>query len=92
AINDAFAIEMVYHLRREKIRIPEDIAIVGFNNELVSEFVDPPLTSVDSPANQLGEEAARLLLRHINDGELKPTVKVLKSKLVIRKSSLKKGI
>ncbi len=90
AINDAFAIEMVYNLKREKIKIPEDIAIVGFNNEIVSEFVDPPLTSVDSPASQLGEEAARLLLTHI-DYELEPTVKVLKSKLVIRKSSLKKG-
>ena len=89
AINDAFAIEMISYLKVAGIAIPDDIAIVGFNNEIVSQFVDPPITSVDSPAYDLGVEAAKLLLSHIAVENLPASSKTLKSKLIIRKSSLR---
>ncbi len=91
AINDAFAIEMISYLKKRNVRIPGDIAIVGFNNEVVGEFVDPPLTSVDSPAHELGKEAANLLLSHIQQENNEVTCKILKSKLIIRESSQRGG-
>lgn len=89
AINDAFAIEMIAYLRAKDIAIPKDIAVVGFNNDAVGAFVDPPLTSVDSPARDLGVEAVNLLLAHIKSDELAASCKTLKSSLVVRKSSLR---
>jgi len=89
-INDAFAFEMMSYLRKAGLRIPEDIAIVGFNDENVGQYFDPPLTSVKSPAHQLGKEAAQLLLNNIISNESVITRKMIKSELVIRKSSLKK--
>ncbi|MEO1051882.1 MAG: LacI family DNA-binding transcriptional regulator [Bacteroidota bacterium] len=91
AINDSFAIEMIAYLKKAGIRVPEDIAIVGFNNDKVSQFIDPPLSSVESPAHDLGVEAARLLLEAINDDMAPPQSKVMKSRLVIRESSIKKS-
>jgi len=88
-VNDVFAIEMISYLKAEGIQIPKDMAIVGFNNEAVSQFVDPPLTSVDSPAYDLGVEAATLLLNHVKTEGLPTSCKILKSHLVIRESSVK---
>jgi DNA-binding LacI/PurR family transcriptional regulator len=88
-INDAFAFEMMSYIKMAGLKVPEDVAIVGFNNETVGEFFDPPLTSVESPAHQLGKEAANLLIDNILSGANKVTEKLIKSELVIRKSSLK---
>lgn len=89
AINDAFAIEMISYLKANGIAIPKDMAVVGFNNDVVGKFLDPPLTSVDSPAHDLGIESVKLLLSHIQSDELPATCKTLKSKLIVRESSLR---
>ncbi len=91
AINDISAVEMIHHIKKKGLKIPEDIAIVGFNNEAIGEFVDPPLTSVESPAEQLGKSAARLLFDHIEEENRPATCETIKSRLVIRESSLKGG-
>ncbi|MEM7548603.1 MAG: LacI family DNA-binding transcriptional regulator [Bacteroidota bacterium] len=94
AINDAFAIEMICYLKKSGIRIPDDIAVVGFNNDNISPFIDPPLTSVESPAQDLGVEAAKLLLQSLDEEQaelVKNQSKVIKSRLIIRESSIKSG-
>jgi LacI family transcriptional regulator len=57
-------------------------------------MMEPPLTTVDQPGFEMGQEAARLLIRHIemkekDDSDIAPETKILKTKLVIRASSLK---
>ncbi|MEM9297995.1 MAG: LacI family DNA-binding transcriptional regulator [Bacteroidota bacterium] len=89
AINDASAIQMIHHIKKAGFSIPGDIAIVGFNNEANGEFIDPPLSTVDSPALQLGKSAARLLFDHIDNEERPATCEIIKSRLVIRESSLR---
>ena len=90
AVNDVAAMEMIHHIKTEGLHIPQDIAVVGFNNDPTGEFTEPPLSTVNSPALELGKEAAGLLLAHINDDSLATESKTIKSELIIRQSSLKR--
>lgn len=69
------------------VRMPEDIAIVGFVNEPWDKYLNPPLSSIEQFPYDIGKEAARLMLRAI-EGE-KPRKIVLDTELIIRDSSLK---
>jgi LacI family transcriptional regulator len=83
-------------IKKAGLRIPEDIAVVGFSNWLYSSMIEPPLSSVDQPGFLMGQEAAKLLLRQIElsekdeDAEIVPETKVLQTKLIIRESSMRK--
>ena len=80
-------------LKLAGIRIPQDIAIAGFNNDPVSVLVDPNLTTINYPSYEMGEVAARTLINHlreVTDMMLTESI-VLKSEMIIRESSLKKG-
>lgn len=73
------------------MRVPQDIAFVGFNNDIISRIVEPNLTTVDYPGFKMGEIAARCmidLLRSPNDSPVSQTI-VLNPELVIRGSSLR---
>lgn len=95
ATNDPVAMGAMQAIQEKGLKIPSDIAVVGFSNWLYSSMIDPPLTSVDQPGFEMGQEAAKLLIRQIEtkskDVEPEPETKILKTKLIIRKSSLKKG-
>jgi len=89
-INDTTAIEAIQVVKKKGLRIPEDIAIVGFSNDYVSAFIDPPLTTVAQPVKEIGGTAARLLIDQIEKESTdakSAVVKVLKTELVVRKSS-----
>ena len=80
-------------LKENGIKIPADIAVVGFNNDAISKIVEPQLTTIHYPGTDMGEIAARSLVNHlkgsINIRQI-PTI-VVRSELIIRKSSLKKS-
>jgi LacI family transcriptional regulator len=62
ACNDSRALQILEACRMAGLRVPEDVAVVGVDNEeAVCPFTDPPLTSVDQGAQQTGYEAALLL-------------------------------
>ncbi len=73
--------------------IPDDIAIVGFNNDPVSQVIEPNLTTVYYPGQQMGEVAVRSLINHLKGIEYIDASKtiVLQSELIVRESSLKRG-
>ncbi|MBT1701757.1 LacI family DNA-binding transcriptional regulator [Chryseosolibacter indicus] len=89
AINDFAAVEMMHILKKSGLRIPDDIAILGFNNENISRFVEPSLSSIDHPAYDIGMAAAEVLINQIRHPELKPEKRIVKSKLIIRESTQK---
>lgn len=94
ASNDPAAMGSMQAIKGAGLSIPKDVAVVGFSNWLFSSMMDPPLSSVDQPGFEMGQEAARLLIRHIDmkedEAEIEPETKVLKTKLIVRASSLKK--
>ncbi len=93
ANNDPMAIGAMIAIKEKRIKIPQDIGLVGFSNWSVGSLIDPPLTTVDQPGFEMGQEAARLLIRQIEvadkDQEPQPETKILKTKLIVRDSSIR---
>ncbi len=73
-------------LRSAGVRVPEDIALVGFDDSSVALTTDPPLTTMRQPMYAQGEAMARVLLSRLA-GEEPPTTTILPTELVIRASA-----
>jgi LacI family transcriptional regulator len=78
-------------LKEQKIRIPEDVALVAFSNEAFTSFTEPSLTAVDQHSMRIGNAAAEIFLEEINSDRKKfiPQKIVLTPELIIRASSLR---
>ncbi len=87
AINDASAVILIKYLNRKGIRIPEEVAVIGFNNDHISEIVEPALTTIMLPCADIGHIAVDILVRRINDPTPPPQTITLHSNLIIRDSS-----
>ena len=90
AVNDTSAVAIIFELKKAGIRVPEEIAVVGFNNDHISRVIDPGLTTIHYPGQEMGEVAASTLIDMLNNGDpvIKKTI-VLDHKLIIRRSSLR---
>jgi LacI family transcriptional regulator len=91
--NDFCAAVVMQLLKDEGLRIPEDMAIVGFNNDSIGKVVNPKLTTINYPGFEMGQVAASSLINHLKglwDMNLTNTL-VIKSELIVRESSLKNG-
>lgn len=89
AANDISAIGAMKYFKGEGVKIPDDIAIVGFSNEPISEVIEPSLTTIDQSGHQIGRLATELLLKQIKSesGSVQPETVVLKTSLIKRDSS-----
>ena len=72
-------------LNQAGLRVPEDVALVGFDDILPSRYLNPPLTTVRAPTEQVGQEAVKQLVRRIHTGQADAEV-LLPTELVIRQS------
>ena len=79
-------------LKEYGIRIPDDIAFVGFNNDAIGKIVEPNLTTINYPGIDMGEMAARNLIQKLTGitDKMGTDSIVISSELIIRGSSLKK--
>lgn len=89
AISDPTAIEIIQVVKKRGLKVPDDIAVVGFSNDFASGLIDPSLTTVSQPVKEMGRTAAQLLLDQINRDvtEWKSIIRVLKTELIVRNSS-----
>ena len=91
AANDSCAVSCMSVLMHSGIRIPEDIAFIGFNNDPISRVIAPNLSTINYPGFEMGEIAARKLISHLNN-ETNINVTnsiILRSELIVRPSSLR---
>ncbi len=84
AANDQMAIGALHGLHRHKLRVPEDVSLVGFDDLPSSLYALPPLTTVHQPAYDMGRLAAEAVL-HLLDG-VKPQQTVPSPRLIVRDS------
>jgi LacI family transcriptional regulator len=90
AANDTSAVATMVELQEAGVKIPDDIAVAGFNNEPISQVIRPNLTTVDYPAREIGEIAATALIDKLNNSQsINYSTIVLKHSLIIRQSSLR---
>ncbi|HUX56369.1 MAG TPA: LacI family DNA-binding transcriptional regulator [Bacteroidales bacterium] len=88
--NDTLAVTAIVELRKAGVKIPEEIAVVGFNNEPISQVVQPNLTTIDYPAMEIGEIAATSLINKLKNSESDNlSTIILKHNLIIRESSMR---
>lgn len=91
ASNDTSAVAVICGLKEAGIRIPEDICVVGFNNDPISRVVEPNLTTISYPGHEMGQIAAITLINILKgqQSEMLNTI-VLSHSLIVRQSSLRK--
>lgn len=88
AANDPVAIGAFQKIREQGLKIPKDIALLGFCNNPICQLVEPKISTVNQPAYQVGKRAAELLLEKINSpDDFIPRKEVLKTELIVRDST-----
>jgi DNA-binding LacI/PurR family transcriptional regulator len=89
AVNDPVAVGAVKRMKELGIKIPEQVGIVGFSNNPITEMISPQLTTVEQPAFEMGRRAAEILIGEIeSEGEInQPSDIILETKLIVRESA-----
>ena len=90
--NDITAISAIQVAKEANLQIPKDIAVAGFSNTPASTIIEPSLTSIDDHAFEMGQAAARLLIRQIEDNNkniVSETI-TIRNDLIIRESTVGK--
>ncbi|MDI1461841.1 LacI family DNA-binding transcriptional regulator [Catellatospora sp. KI3] len=87
AASDVMAAGAVRYLRKAGRRIPEDVAVVGFDDHALAEQIRPALTTVHQPVEQIGTVAARWLLGAVRGEQVDDGPTVLPTELVLRDSA-----
>ena len=89
-ISDRMAIGAMLAIKEKGLKMPQDIGLVGFNNEPVTALTTPQISSVEQPAFEMGKVTAKLFIELLhNDADMSEREIVLKPKLVVRESSQK---
>jgi LacI family transcriptional regulator len=90
--NDFVAAVCMRTLKEMGIAVPNDVAIVGFNNDAIGKLIEPALTTINYPGVDMGEIVARNLINHlkgVSDINQTNTI-IVRSELIVRQSSLRK--
>jgi LacI family transcriptional regulator len=93
AANDLSAIQVLRTARELGLRVPDDLALVGFDNIPESALTEPPLTTVDQSIQAQGREAVRILIGLINETSRpsEPVHVLLPTQLIVRRSCARPG-
>lgn len=94
AVNDAIAIGALSVLRERGIQVPEEVALIGFDNDPYAKFSSPSLSTIDQPVCEMGMLAARILLASIGKSDHNSDFRqeILKPELIVRESSNRRKI
>ncbi len=76
-----------HYLTEFGLRVPEDVSVVCFNNDPLSEYSTPPATCIEIPVMQMRATAGELLLERIRNPKSKPRTEMFSGRLIIRKST-----
>ena len=93
-INDLLSVGVYMAAKRLKLKIPEDISVIGNDNITLSRFLNPPLTTINQPKLSLGYKSAELLLKNINEKHIDTAntqTIILGVKLIKRGSVINRG-
>ncbi len=84
--NDAMAVGAYQALYQRGLRVPDDVAVIGYDDIQLAQYMMPPLTTIHQPKDSLGELAVDALLHRLQDPQAEPQILVLTPELVVRQS------
>ena len=89
AVNEIYAANAIQVAKEKGIKVPEEIAVIGFTDGLISEFASPSITAIVQHGYTMGKQAVELLIERIeNENDTAPPkIKVISSNLKVRESS-----
>lgn len=87
--NDIEALMVLHILKELKVKIPEEVALVGFDNTYITKEVSPSISSVAQLVEEIGRKAVEILMDKISSSELEEKHVILEPRLVVRESSVK---
>ena len=89
AFNDIITFAAFTAIKQQGLRIPEDVALIGFTDDVHAQYVTPRMSAIEDQSHLMGQTACQLLLKTIN-GDLKIYRKIVPQKLVIRDTSARR--
>lgn len=89
AVSDVLGIGIIKALNTKGIKIPQEVAVVGFDNIDFSTVTEPPMTTISQPGYDLGAESVKCLLKIINNESSSPEKIILEHELIVRESTNK---
>jgi LacI family transcriptional regulator len=87
AVTDLLALRLLEAAQRERLDVPDDVSIVGFDDIQQASLISVPLTTVAQPRIEIGIRAVEILIERIHGLRSQPTHIILPTRLVVRLSS-----
>ncbi len=87
AMNDQSGIGAIKAIKDSGLRVPQDIAVMGFDNIFPSTLINPSLSTINVAKYQMGVAAAKRIIQRINDEPVDSNLVLLKTQLIVRKST-----
>lgn len=87
AVSDTLAAGAMAAIQQAGLRIPQEIAVVGFDGSELADMVSPPLTTLAQPSREIGRRACELVLQKIIRPDSPPQCVIMQGELVVRASS-----
>jgi DNA-binding LacI/PurR family transcriptional regulator len=84
--NDLTAAQLMHSLAKAKVRVPDDIRLIGFDNLKYAELFSVPLTTVSQPLREMGANAIRAMLSRLADPTFPPITLLSNPQLIVRAS------
>ena len=84
--NDVVAYGAIQAIKDNGLRIPDDISLVGFDDDSLSRYLNPPLTTMTNPASSLGAEAASLIVKVMRGRRPEELSRLVPTSLAVRES------
>lgn len=92
-ITDLVAVGVLAYFNEQSIKVPNQVAVIGFSNWFMSQVITPKLSTIDQPSYEMGVEAISLLLEEMQCNKenkvFKPRTIELETKLIVRESTMK---
>lgn len=85
--NDEMAMAAIFEIKRRGLRVPEDISVVGFDDTRYAAIMDPPLTTVVQPTEEIGERTMRRLISAIQGHDIGSAPEIVEHRLIVRDST-----
>lgn len=86
AMNDLMAAGAIHALNDASLKVPADIAVAGFDNREIAQYLQPPLTTVALPTREIGVSAADQILEHIRNPRVPPSRNIIQCTILERNS------
>ncbi len=85
--SDEIAGGIMIEAKEHGLIVPDDIAIIGFDDQPLAEMLDPKLTTIRQPVDQMGEKSVEVIIKRLNNPEMKMEIYEMPIELVVRKST-----